>query len=333
MISRFTDILTRNSEHPILVDIGASGQSVPNQWEPIAPLSIYVGFDPDSRELYEQHTTSFYRHATINKAVVTDSSKANVSVYLTRSPYCSSTLNPDSSALEDWAFSDLFQVESVAELPAIDLATAIKQLDLERIDWIKTDSQGTDLRLFNSLPEPLKDGVLAIDIEPGLIAAYEGEDRFADAHIELTRQGFWLSDLVVLGTVRVRRDTLSLATGRDDITYGEAAEQLKVSPGWCEARYLRTTQALLARGASERNYLLLWGFALLDHQIGFATDVARTFAQQYPADEISHELLTYSQEALRRALTLNKGIRSSRLFKALKQLVPARIRERIRRIV
>ena len=59
------------------------------------------------------------------------------------------------------------------------------RLSLSGIDWLKTDSQGTDLRIFNSLRPEVRSRVLAIDIEPGLIDAYVGEDLFVDAHKEL----------------------------------------------------------------------------------------------------------------------------------------------------
>ena len=91
----------------------------------------------------------------------------------------------------------------------------LDRLSLDRIDWFKTDSQGIDLRLFNSLRDEVRSRVLAVDIEPGLISAYLGEDTFVDVHKNLTRSGFWLSNVNVCGTVRMRKSALDEAQKKD----------------------------------------------------------------------------------------------------------------------
>ena len=42
---------------------------------------------------------------------------------------------------------------------------------LDYIDWYKSDSQGTDLRIFDTLLDVVKDRVLAVDFEPGILDA------------------------------------------------------------------------------------------------------------------------------------------------------------------
>jgi hypothetical protein len=63
---------------------------------------------------------------------------------------------------------------------AIDEALARRQLST--IDWIKLDTQGTDLRLIHSISPALRARLMAIDTEPGLIEIYQGEDMFVDVH-------------------------------------------------------------------------------------------------------------------------------------------------------
>src|SRR5262249_33373983 len=146
------------------------------------------------------------------------------------------------------------------------------------IDWLKTDSQGTDLRIVNSLRPDVRSRLLAVDIEPGLIDAYAGEDLFTEAHQNLSQQGFWLSNLNVQGTVRMRIATLREFFEKDkDLFCKQDDQPIRRSPCWCEARYLRTLNWLTVHDFTRRDYVVLWTFALLDKQAGFALDVGKEY--------------------------------------------------------
>ena len=275
---------------PILVDIGASG-APPAVWAPIAYRSTYVGFDPDRRDLHDVRDGRYARSIIVNEAVTSAQDLTDVSFHLTHSPHCSSTLPPDTQALADYLFSDLFQVEREASVPASSLSAVLHRLGLPGVDWFKTDSQGTDLRLFQSLPDEVRRGVMAVDIEPGLIDAYQGEDLFVDAHRELLCQGFWLSSLEVKGSVRMKRTTLEdVASRRSRLTDTDVYLSVRPSPGWCEARYLRTLKSLEDRGALQRDYALLWVFAMIERQWGFALDLANAYEQRFSQDGVSSML-------------------------------------------
>lgn len=268
---------------PVLVDVGASA-GPPDIWEPLAPVATYVGFDPDSREMSDSPTGGFRRSLIVSEAVTSDPAAAEVRFFLTRSPYCSSTLEPDLASLSNYDFSDLFVTERQATVRAATLDATLARLGLDRIDWLKCDTQGTDLRIFESLGDGVRRGVLALDIEPGLLDAYRGEDLFVDAQKHLTANGFWLSRLDVNGAVRVRGATLrSVFAGQADPA-AFAGRRIRKSPGWCEARYLRTLESLGEAGAAPERYALLFIFSLLDRQPGYALDVALEYERRFGAD-------------------------------------------------
>lgn len=280
-------VMTAFDLQPVLVDIGASG-APPAVWAPIARRSTYLGFDPDRRDLHDVSDGEYARSIIVSEAVTSEQGLADVSFHLTHSPHCSSTLPPDTKALADYLFSDLFEVESEASVPASSLSAVLQRLGLLGVDWFKTDSQGTDLRLFQSLPDEVRSGVLALDIEPGLIDAYQGEDLFVDAQRELLRQGFWLSSLEVKGSARMKRSTLqAIAARHPRLIDADVYRSVRRSPGWCEARYLRTLQSLGDRDASERDYALLWVFAMIERQWGFALDIAEVYRERFARDEVS----------------------------------------------
>jgi len=304
--------------HPILIDIGASG-APPAIWEEIAQHSIYVGFDPDKREIQEVSKGRFHKAIIVNEAIISEKGSNQALFYLTKSPYCSSTLKPDSESLSNFLFSDLFEVEREAIVPAGTLDSVLDRLSLSRIDWFKTDSQGTDLRIFNSLREQVRSRVLAIDIEPGLIDAYVGEDLFVEAHRDLTQNGFWLSDLNIGVAVRMRRSTLREVIERDKNVNNAFVERtLKKSPVYCEARYFRTIESLAQGDFLKGDYALLWIFAILDNQLGFALDLAVEYMRIFGKDNLSQLML--DEPILR--MRSQRG----RLFDVAKFLLPIQVK-------
>jgi len=276
------DLLRFFGAGPVLVDVGASA-GAPALWEAIAPVSTYVGFDPDSREM-DGAGKGFRRAVIVGEAVTADPEAKEVRFYLTRSPFCSSTLEPDMASLANYHFSELFVTERQGSARAATLDAILVRLGLERIDWLKCDSQGTDLRIYKSLSERLRRDVLALDVEPGLIDAYRGEDLFVDAHKHLAANGFWLSHLQVNGAVRVRASTLQAGFPGEADAAAYAARAIRTSPGWCEARYLRTLESLAEAGATRERYALLFVFSLLDAQPGYALDVALEYEKRFAAD-------------------------------------------------
>lgn len=285
---------------PILLDIGASGEP-PKIWQPIAAQSVYIRFDPDSREMHEVSNGLFHRTITVNEAVVANPTDQEVTFYLTQSPYCSSTLPPDIESLSHYSFTDLFTVTNQVTVKASSLEAVLQKINLRQVDWFKTDSQGTDLRLFNSLPDAVKNLVLAVDIEPGLIDAYHGEDMFTEVHRDLTQHGFWLSDLNVQGSVRVKQSTLQTIQKKHGISHRIFERDINPSPGWVEGRYLRTVEWMIEQNATPREFVLLWAFAMLAQQFGFALDIAISYKDRFGADETCQTLYHYPLKQLKRA--------------------------------
>ena len=130
------------------------------------------------------------RSIIINKAVTSHKKDKEISLFFTKAPYCSSTLEPDVNALSGLIISDFFKIKDKKKVPATTLDSVLEDLSLKKIDWLKIDSQGTDLRIFNSIKYAVRSKVLAVDMEPGLIDAYYGEDLFVDVHTDMIRNGF-----------------------------------------------------------------------------------------------------------------------------------------------
>jgi FkbM family methyltransferase len=314
---RADQLLRELDLRPVLMDIGASGQP-PEIWQDMAPASIYIGFDPDRREIHEDRASRFYRSVIVNEAVTADKGLDEVTFYLTRSPYCSTMLAPNPPAAAHWLECDLFDVDSCATVRATSIDAVLARLEIPRIDWIKLDTQGIDLRLINSLPASVMSRVLAIDTEPGLIEMYQREDLFVDVHRELTAKGFWLSGMQTGGFCRIRRSTLNdigpHAPAPIDAPYIRQA--VRKTPAYFEARYLRTLESLADERVTLQDYLMLWVFALIDEQLGFALDLSIEFERRFGATGHSRRLTSETWRLLRVAHRRHSVGRVSRLARS-----------------
>ena len=279
ILKEINNLVQKYEFHPVLIDIGASGKP-PEIWDDIKLYSRYVGFDPDSRDIPDGKSLGYWKADIIDKAVIAGED-TSVDIFLTKSPYCSSTLPPDLDSLKHYAWYDLFIVLEKTKLSAISLPTLITQIALDRIDWFKTDSQGIDLRLFLSIPASIRDHILAVDIEPGSMPAYNGEDVFTQAHESLIAQGFWLSDINIGSCPRIHQNSINKIFKTKKVDAGKSCmSALPGSPCYYEARYLRSIEWLKSHNTEERDYLLLGIFALIDGKIGYALDVINAYKEK-----------------------------------------------------
>lgn len=291
LISRVLSHEALTNKPPVLLDIGASG-SLPAHWELLAPHSICIAFDADDRDFVveESENKPWKRLYSLNRLVAAKASN-EVDFYLTKSPYCSSSLQPDNAALEPWAFQALFEVNKVIKLPAIDLNSVLSQLGLDRIDWYKTDSQGTDLRIFKSLSDTMINQILVADFEPGILDAYMGEDKLHHLMAYMEQHPFWVSEMEVKGTQRIYQDVVQ---SMDYYQQRGMRTLLKTSPGWCEIAYINNFEG---QDLTVREFLLGWVFATIKKQHGFALRIAKLGEQRF-RELIFSELQAYSRDSI-----------------------------------
>ena len=257
------------SNPPVLVDIGASG-TIHEKWKPIAKYAICIAFDADSRdfEIWESEDKGWRRLYSLNRLVASEAAE-EMDFYLTHSPHCSSSLAPDKEALKPWAFSPLFEVENIVKLPSVDLQSALLKAGVDYIDGYKTDSQGTDLRIFNSLPTEITDKMLIAEFEPGIIDAYKGEDKLHHLLAHMEKEPFWISKMEIKGSQRINHlDFKSL----NYFQQRGIGSFLKMAPGWCEISYHNKMEI---GEMTLREYLLAWVFASLSSEHGFALFVSK----------------------------------------------------------
>ena len=86
---------------PVLVDIGAS-ESIHKKWRMFSKDAICIAFDADDRDfnLREEENNNFKKLYTFN-CIVSDFDSDSSDFFLTKSPYCSALLKPNSDKLNE----------------------------------------------------------------------------------------------------------------------------------------------------------------------------------------------------------------------------------------
>jgi hypothetical protein len=180
----------------------------------------------------------------------------------------------------------------------------LQNLNINKIDWFKTDSQGIDLRLFKSLSNEIQGKVIVAEFEPGLIDAYKTEDKLYNIVGYMSSGNFWLSDFVTKGAERLTQNDLS------SITNNGLLKKLirfshRISPGWAEMTYINSFK----NNAPIRDYLLGWVFSVIHKQYGFSLKLAEEGQNKFK-DPIFNEMKLFSLRKIKKDLFKLKFYRS-----------------------
>ncbi len=304
---------------PVLVDIGAS-ESTHKLWKKFSKYSICVAYDADDRKIgYTEKVTKEFKKLYVFNCIVTNGYDSKTEFFLTESPFCSSTLEPDLENLSVWAYAGKFKVIKRIELNAKNLTESLKEVNLEKVDWFKSDSQGTDLRLFTSLPKELSDKILVAEFEPGFINSYKGEDKLSDILTDFEKRSFWLSEITIKGPRRITQNQLDIYFN-SRIIKKLAQFSHKISPGWAELIYIRKIDE---SEFSVRELLLGWIFSTVLSQHGYALLLVDTLLNKNEKDENFIRLLNimkkYSIRRIKQNILLFKFLPS--FFIKSKQLL------------
>lgn len=303
------------TEPPVLVDVGASGE-LHARWKPFAKYAVCIAFDADDRDFgyVESESGHFRKLYTFNHIVTgsrqtgsrqTGSHQTGVSedelttetsaFYLTASPHCSSLLRPRPDLIEEYAFAPKFEPTKIVQLKTRSLQSTLDSLKIKQVDWFKTDSQGTDLRLFRNLGDERTRRVLTAEFEPGIASIYEGEDKlYAVLQFMEETGSHWLAELLPKGSPRITPALLDSFTSQP-LLKKFVLFSLKNSAVWGEMTYLNRfiDEATL----TQRNLLLGWVFATTLRQHGFALILTQKAKSRF-SDPIFSEMEAYSRRRI-----------------------------------
>ena len=313
--------------HPILVEVGATGPT-PIVWNEIARHGKYIGLGRDAAVGNLKCRRSFYHTELLEDLIVpSEEAYGAAPFHVAQNSIYSSLLLPNPTVQNDFLARECSFQEKVA-LRATTLNAVVERLSLPTVDWLYINVNGVDVPIFKSLKAEIRNRVLAVDVVMYLVDLRINDREFGKDYTEMIASGFWLSRMYPYGFVRMRPKSLQRLTAIDKkITEKFINEQHRLAPNWVFVRYFRTLDSMKAGGFVRRDYVLLWSFAIVDWQIGYAADVMFEYERIFGADDV-FQLMRKETTSRLRGMQPKLSVRN-----LVRKYVPMPVRNLIRRVL
>ncbi len=258
----------RYREHPlVLVDVGARG-GLKSNWAAARRHLRVLGFEPEKREFGQlADAESATDAATKYFDVALHDRRGPLRLHVARDRGLTSMFAPNREFLNDFPEASRFDTVDVHEVQADTLDHHLETHGLSDVDFMKVDTQGSELLVLQGATRMLQTSILGVEAEVEFTPIYSGQPLFAEVDSFLRGLGFLLFDL--------RPCYWKRAAGRG---IGGPRGQII----WADALYLKSAPALRASAASfdaarqAGKWLKAISIALLYGYFDYALELART---------------------------------------------------------
>jgi FkbM family methyltransferase len=184
------------ASHPIvLVDVGARG-GLRKNWRQVQTHLHHIAFEPEPEEhrrLTRSVTSTPYRSTVLGVALHREAGLLDL--HVARSGGLSSIFKPDVTFLQSFPASERFETRGVAKVPADSLDNQLKVHQVDDIDFIKIDTQGSELFVLQGASQALESSVIGVEVEVSFTGLYADQPLFANVDALMREAGFYLFDL------------------------------------------------------------------------------------------------------------------------------------------
>lgn len=224
---RFDDIYRR---YPlVLADVGARG-GLRKNWQVARPHLRVLGFEPEKSEhdrLAEQ--TRLLGTPDTVFGVALHNRPGPLSLLVARDGGLTSIFEPDRAFLDSFPDAERFDTVGRQDVEADTLDRLLEAHRIDDLDFVKADTQGSELFVLEGGQRALTSSVIGVEVEVEFTPIYKEQPLFADVDRFLRGLGYLLFDL--------RPCYWKRAAGR---TAGGPYGQII----WSDALYLKSLPAL-----------------------------------------------------------------------------------------
>jgi FkbM family methyltransferase len=176
----------------VLVDVGASG-GLESDWKPAKKYLQIIGFEPDKREFpnlerKENGNIKYLNIGLFNK-------KATLDYFLTEKQQTSSMLKPNGEFIKKFPESERFNIVKKITVETDTIDSQFQSHHIDDVDFIKLDTQGSELSILEGAQATIKDHVFGLEIEVEFSELYQGQPLFSDIDSFVRKKGFQLFDI------------------------------------------------------------------------------------------------------------------------------------------
>lgn len=260
----------------VLVDVGARG-GLKSNWMPARRHLRVVGFEPDPKEFERLRQRPDVRDgSTVVVGSAVHNRKGPARFHLAQDRGLSSIFEPDREFLAAFPEAGRFDTVDVQDVSADALDDLLPARNIHSIDFLKADTQGSELFVLQGAARLLASSVLGVEVEVEFAPIYRDQPLFSDVDAYLRGLGFHLFDLRPVYWKR--------AAGRN---IGGPRGQIV----WADALYLKTVPALraavepMAPHLRKHTVLKAISIALLYGYFDYALELAATAGDALSAQE------------------------------------------------
>ena len=271
---RFDEVYRR---HPlVLVDVGARG-GLKSNWSPARRHLRLFGFEPDKREYGRLlNRTGALEESSTFFDVALHHRRGPLQLHVARDRGLTSIFEPNRGFLDSFPEADRFDVIEIQQVEADTLDSQLRAHEVGDIDFIKADTQGSELFVLEGASRALASSVIGLEVEVEFTPIYKGQPLFADVDRFLRGLGYLLFDL--------RPCYWKRAAGRG---IGGPRGQII----WADALYLKSVPALqgalveLDPALRKSKLLKALSIALLYGYYDYALEITRESGDLLAPDE------------------------------------------------
>jgi FkbM family methyltransferase len=170
-------------------------------------------------------------------------------LHMTRGPGSTSCLRPSADVKQRFPldlWSDSFEVVKELQVPSVSLADLAVQADLNWIDFLKLDTQGSELAILQGMGERLRH-VGVIETEMMFLKLYDNQPAWWELAAHIEQHGFQLVDLQWSHSARRFHVDPALPPRSYRLVWGDAVF-VSVHPGLSDTQRLRQAIFLASLG-------------------------------------------------------------------------------------
>ena len=175
----------------VIADIGAAG-GLNDRWSDLGSSIAPILFEPEEEaygNLIKVHQDNYI---IIRKALYRE--KETITLYICRKAEVSSIYKPNMDLINNFFNPERFEILGEDYLEADTLSNQLKQNDVKKLDFIKIDTQGSELEILKGSYN-LFDDLIGIEVEVEFSELYIGQPLFSDVHNYISNKGFTLYDI------------------------------------------------------------------------------------------------------------------------------------------
>lgn len=174
------------------VDVGARG-GWPRKWRPFEQHTVFIGFEPDRDECERLRAAARSNEIYVDQGLYRE--VGVVDLFHCDPPSRTSIYKPDAAVMARvFGEREATKVVRVEQIPVTTLDRALESLSIGSIDYIKLDTQGSELDILQGAVRTLADTVIGIEVEVEFVPVYENQPLFPDVAAFLRDHAFEFVD-------------------------------------------------------------------------------------------------------------------------------------------